>query len=251
MGQTRASNGWVYLTEPVDHPAVVPWKSGDTYHFRFHMQPEVVVAISHKIDLSDSLDVDFYRRWAKRLKKVPALKSQPPEAFDFDYYDFGEYPPFPHQRIALAFCLYLPAVALFSDKGTGKTYTALKTADIRHSRGLVDKTLIIAPKTTLWTTWYEECVKFTDLDAIIAHTGVGSYQWVCPWCGKKCYDVSDTHAKAHWRRLNNRAFLCGDPQVRKYETDAERVERLGGRSVEDWIGYVREERGWASLEGDE
>lgn len=215
----HVSQGWCYLSEPVDHPAVRPYNT----KFRFHLQPEVVASVSRLVDLSDVLDVDFYRRWAQRLKKVSALKSKDPEEFDFSYYDF-KYPPYPHQRIALAFCLYLPCVALFSDKGTGKTYTSLTVTDVRHQLGKVDKTLIVAPATTLWTTWYDECKKFTDLDPIIAHKSMGKYQWDCPLCDGEYYSVSDSHAKKHYKVLN--WYDLNNPDWTRKDTDADRLRSL-------------------------
>jgi len=231
----KVSKGWVYLSEPVDHPAVQP--HGE--NFRFHLQPEVVASISHKVDLSGHLDVSFYRRWAKRLKKVPALKEAPPSNFTFDYYD-PKFEPFPHQRLAAAFCLYLPGVALFSDKGTGKTYVALTVSEIRDQLDQTEKTLIIAPKTTLWTTWYEEAKKFTNLDPLIVHNQIGTFQWECPLCGKGVYDISRTHAQEHWRELNTYREMCGDDPKKRKNTTAE--------DFRDYI-HCPKELEWNDLDG--
>lgn len=213
---TEVKNGWCYIDEPIDHPDVRQFRG----RWRFHLKPETVDSVSRVANLSGELDVEYYRKWAKRIQRSNKLKETPPDEL-LNSYRFVQ-PPFEHQYTAIAFGLYLPACALFLDTGTGKTYVAIQIAEIRKRLGQVDRILVVAPKKTLWTAWYDDCRELSSLDPIVAHKGAGSFKWYCPLCGKGCYKISDTHAQEHYRSLRKTACIVGgDPKDHKTAHTAE------------------------------
>jgi len=70
--------------------------------------------------------------------------------------------PFEHQKLALGEALKRNGYALFCETGTGKTKIALDCATIRMSNHLIQKVLIVCPKTGVGV-WEEEIEKHTKM----------------------------------------------------------------------------------------
>ena len=66
-----------------------------------------------------------------------------------------------HQTKSIKFHLANPKSANFSDPGTGKSRIAIKTILERMRREEISKTLVVCPKTVLWT-WRDEIWKHAN-----------------------------------------------------------------------------------------
>lgn len=223
-------NGYVYLTERIDHPAVKPYTVtfGDNRketRYKAPLRPETICSLmDQEPALEEELDAGYWRSWCQMLERTHTLKNTDIDNISINH-DF-RYAPYDHQRRALYFSLMLPASALFMETGTGKTFVALHNAEIRLARGTVDKILVVAPSSILRAAWLEDCRKFTDLRPIIVHTTKGSYRWRCPWCDKRVHHISDSHAAEHYKELNGLALMGGEEQAYRKDTDAARFMRL-------------------------
>ena len=216
----RVRNGWLYLGEhsPLDHPNIYSYQSHGKTRYRAPLHPETIASIAKvqpKID--DALQeqqvsfdgnvykketdkgVSFWKKWRDRIHNIQYLKDKDPNSLDFDI-DF-RYPPYDHQSIALAISLALPATGLFLETGTGKTYVALYNAQSRINMGLVEDVLVICPQSILWTGWYEDTQKFTDLSSIIVHPNINYPAYSCPRCERSIHRATKSHAKDHWREI--------------------------------------------------
>lgn len=224
------SNGWAYLDGPVRHPDVRHYAYTNPHtqvtetRYKFHLQPEVVADLADLPGLDEHLNTGLYKAWDQALQTSNQIKQLEPDQIEFGH-DF-ELPPFPHQKVALAFARHLPSAALFMETGTGKTYVALLCAATRLLKGLVSKVLVIAPRSILRTSWWADCKQFTNLDAIVVHNGMGTYRWPCPMCDKEVLSLSDSHAKEHWRVFNFLADCFGDEQLMRKETTAARFHEF-------------------------
>lgn len=146
---------WVVKGLDISGFPATKWYSG----WRFRDQPEVVVHMCEKFEaLKEHIDYEWYKRWTKALEETKSIKRA--NSFRF-HYDF-RVEPFPHQKKALAFSLKVPAAALFMEQGTGKTMTALLVAEMRDV-----KTLIICPKSVMYSSWYEDARNLTRLDPML------------------------------------------------------------------------------------
>lgn len=191
-----AKEAFCYLERPVDHPKVHPYRG----KYRFALSPKTVTEVSEQVDLSDRIDVDFYRKWQRRRRKSLKIKKKDPDSIDFGR-DFDP-PLYDHQKVGLALSLYLPAYGLFMEPGTGKTRIALHASEMRLTAGKCDKILVIAPWTILKQSWYAQLKEFTDLNGVVVHPKAGKWRWECPYCDKKWTQVSDNHAKNHYEEFD-------------------------------------------------
>lgn len=162
----------------------VDWEECDYIYinnraFRFRDQPEVVVyALDKYPELESFIDGAYYRKWVEALNRTEEIKER--ESFKFSHPFKME--PYAHQKKALAFALSIPCAALFMDPGTGKTFTSLAAAEIRKRQGLIDKTLVVAPASVLYTGWYRDMQKFTEMTGHILSKK--KMRWTCEISGK-------------------------------------------------------------------
>lgn len=151
---------------------------------------------------------------------MPQIKEQEP---DFGDYEF-KLKPFNHQAQAIHFIRHLPAAALFAETGTGKTFCALVSTEMRIRDGLIKKALVIAPKSVLINGWYEDCKKFTDLKAIVAHKDKNIPHY-CDECGKRYYNRE--HIEKHQTKTGHEQNM--DPSIDWYnfKSTVERIHAPG------------------------
>lgn len=248
----RIRNGWAYLgQEPVDHPNVHTYKSHGVKRYRAPLFPETIAdLVEVRPELDEALrekqvtyegdtyrrktdkGADFWKKWAKRLQHTSRIKEKDPNSLDFDLRFI--YPPYDHQSITLALSFLLPACGLFLETGTGKTHVALHNAQARLEMGLVDDVLIVAPQSILWTGWYEDIQKFTNLSSIIVHPTTSYPSWDCPQCDRSITRVTKTHAKDHWRQIryiNEVVDEKSDPDMRKH-ADADHLRPFTPKELE-------------------
>lgn len=113
--------------------------------------------------------------WVNKCKQVVLRLSQLQKGTksdavrDVDLPDIIDYvwPPFRHQKEAIAFALNLPKCALWLDMGLGKTYTSITIAKLRHASaklGAISKVLIISPRSLMYQ-WDQE-IKTLAPDAV-------------------------------------------------------------------------------------
>ncbi len=146
---------------------------------RFRDQPEVVVyALDKHPELEPFINGNYYRKWVQALSETESVKQRSFFKFNHEF----KLEPYAHQKKAIAFALSIPCAALFMDPGTGKTFTSLAVADIRRLRGLIDKTLVVAPASVLYTGWYKDMQKFTGMSGHILSKK--KMRWTCPISGK-------------------------------------------------------------------
>lgn len=221
----------------MDHPAVRSYlTSKRERRYKFPLQPEVVNDLSHLEGLGDHIDLGLYKAWGAALSRSDGIKEMDPESINFDY-DF-KLSPFDHQKIALAFARNLPAAALFMETGTGKTFVALSCSEMRIKKGVVNKVLAIAPKSILRGSWWEDCKKFTDLKSIVVHKDLSTFRWGCPMCDKSVLDLSDSHAKEHYKEFNALASLFGGEELTRKDTTSDRFSEFFPIPDEmDWNNY--------------
>lgn len=109
---------------------------------------------------------------AKSIKKTPdtkTLNEKVPDKYLEEYYKSLPkrcYRPFDHQKQMIKLALSHRQFAFFCEMGTGKTKAAIDTAGILNYNGLVDRVLIMCPKTLL-EVWVEEIKKNSNKDSII------------------------------------------------------------------------------------
>lgn len=239
----RIRNGWAYLgKEFIDHPNVYSYTSHGVERYRAPLKPETIAdLLDIRPELQEALyeksvtyegetytrrtdrGPEFWKKWADRIQKVPALKNRNPNSLDFDV-EFI-YPPYDHQKTALAISFLLPSCGLFLETGTGKTHVALHNAKGRMEMGLVEDVLVVAPQSILWTGWYEDTKKFTNLSSIIVHPTTRYPAWDCPRCDRSVQRATKTHAKNHWRvirGINKVVEGTPKPSMRK-ETEARHI----------------------------
>lgn len=162
----------------------VDWEEDDYIYinnraYRFRDQPEVVVyALDKYPELEDHIPGNYYRKWVEALNRTHLIKAKKDISFSTPF----KLKPYAHQRKALAFMLSIPCAALFMDPGTGKTCTTLLAVELRKKKGLVKKTLVIAPASVLFTGWYKDMQKFTDLTGHILSKK--RMRWTCSVSGK-------------------------------------------------------------------
>ena len=76
------------------------------------------------------------------------------------YYDWpGEFTPYEHQRLTSAFLTMNDKALVLNEIGTGKTHSALWSADYLMKQGIVKKVLIISPLSTLERVWGDAIFK--------------------------------------------------------------------------------------------
>lgn len=157
---------WVVKGLDISGFPAVKWYTG----YRFRDQPEVVVHMCDKFPaLKEHIDYEWYKKWERALSQTESIKRGGRFKFNHDF----KVEPFPHQKKALAFSLKVPAAALFMEQGTGKTLTALLAAEIRDV-----KTLIICPKSVMYSGWYEDARNLTHLDPMLIRKK--SMRWYNP-----------------------------------------------------------------------
>lgn len=223
-------NGWLTLDHFVDHRTArhnrVPARPDIAPQLDAFETPRTVTHNGTTYEGPTITDA-FLRRWHKRRQASARIKNTPPG--DIDLGCNYVMSPFDHQKIALAFALFLPSAGLFLETGTGKTYVALMAAQKRIQSDAVDDVLVVAPKSILWSGWYEDTHDFTHLDPIIVHPSLSYPPWDCPHCDRSpVHRISDAHAKDHWRRLKDYHTWFGDidpPSTRK-ETCARHLKPL-------------------------
>lgn len=175
--EVRRTNGFWRVSD-------VEWEECDYIYinnraYRFRDQPEVVVyALDKYPELEPFINGGYYRAWVAALGRTETIKQS--KYFKFKHPFKME--PYAHQKKALAFALSIPCSALFMDPGTGKTFTSLAAVEVRKRLGLVKKTLVIAPASVLYTGWYKDMQKFTDLSGHILSKK--KMRWTCSISGK-------------------------------------------------------------------
>ena len=76
------------------------------------------------------------------------------------YYDWsGEFTPYHHQRLTSAFLTMNEKAIVLNEIGTGKTYSALWSADYLMKADVIKKVLIISPLSTLERVWGDAIFK--------------------------------------------------------------------------------------------
>ena len=76
------------------------------------------------------------------------------------YYDWsGEFTPYEHQRLTSAFLTMNEKALVLNEIGTGKTHSALWSADYLMKQGVIKKVLIISPLSTLERVWGDAIFK--------------------------------------------------------------------------------------------
>ena len=168
MKPVKKKNGHLVFKKGfrIKHPLASTYYS----KYRIRDNPRVVCKVASDIpEIIEHIDYDYYRGWKKALDMSEGIKSA--KEYNFDY-DFGEYPPYPHQEQMIAFSRALPCSAIFAETGTGKTYVAIHVLNQRFKKGVIKKALIICPKASIEESWLDDIKKFTSLDASIAHNGL-------------------------------------------------------------------------------
>jgi SNF2 family DNA or RNA helicase len=91
------------------------------------------------------------------------------------YYDWpGQFAPFHAQREAAAFLTLYNRAFNLSELGTGKSLAALWALDYLRTTGVVNKTLIVSPLSTLERTWADECFRhFPHLEIVVLYGAAG------------------------------------------------------------------------------
>lgn len=192
----ESRDGYFYSSKPIRHALVKKHRS----KWRFPLHPETVLAILEDVpELRSYLDYDFYRKWCLSLDNIDRIKNA--EKIVFDDHEFI-YEPFEHQAKAIRFIRSLPACGLFMETGTGKTFCALVATEMRHNKGIVNKTLAIAPASVLKTGWFDDCKKFTHLRPIIVHPDK-RWPYYCDECGKRYY--RRTSAEKHLDKTGHKS----------------------------------------------
>lgn len=80
--------------------------------------------------------------------------------------------PHDYQKRAIRFLLEHPCAGLFLDPGLGKTSITLAAISLLRKRGLIKRTLVIAPLRVCHGVWVQEKEKwaeFADLEVVVAH----------------------------------------------------------------------------------
>ena len=105
---------------------------------------------------------------ARYLSDLSSGKRTP----DLTGHDFAEgIEPREHQKSVLDFIRITDDIALFWDCGLGKTFVICMWASYLKERIPGAKTLVIAPKSTLYPTWVDDMLKFTDLSVCVLDKG--------------------------------------------------------------------------------
>lgn len=82
--------------------------------------------------------------------------------------------PMSHQRAALNYILSVmderKGFPLYFDMGLGKTFTTLSLLEYLIELGLIKNALVIAPLTTLWSSWADDILKMTGLTCNVLYS---------------------------------------------------------------------------------
>jgi len=189
--RVKKRRGIAYFDRYLDHPLMRTVRGKSTMRLHPDIVSEVCEDLPH---LKDKLDYPYFKRWSERRGEVNRIKTA--TNFDFDYQ--FKLPPYKHQQRAISFILNTPAQALFAEPGTGKTYCALVSAEMRLMQGKCEKVLVISPASVLRSGWYKDLKKFTDLKGIVVHRD--KWRWFCPECGTRKY---------HYDKAKKHMLKCG------------------------------------------
>jgi len=173
--------GRIYLKIPYEHRDLArsilgrQWDK-DTRCWTFPIsQEDTLCAVFPSIADDIRNDIRKFRGSEKKKKPPAQVKSERPDIDKLvpdkyldEYYnslpkglaDYA-YKPFKHQRDMVKNAIHLQASAFFCEMGTGKTKASIDTAGILDRNGLVNRVLIICPK-TLVEVWGEEIEKNSD-----------------------------------------------------------------------------------------
>jgi SNF2 family DNA or RNA helicase len=122
---------------------------------------KITDAIAHSTIVKGGVMVSWEQRETEALVAIldeyrPHFKVDIPGPMLRDYFWTGAFTPFKHQRETAAFLSLRRKAFCFSQAGTGKTSAAIWAADYLMACGLIDKALVIAPLSILYSAWQAE-----------------------------------------------------------------------------------------------
>lgn len=91
---------------------------------------------------------------AMQVMRQLGYEATSPILHDYDWP--GRFKPFEHQKHMAAFMTLHPRCFNLSDMGTGKTLSTLWALDYLRRKGLVKKTVILSPLSTIYRVWEDE-----------------------------------------------------------------------------------------------
>lgn len=131
-----------------------------------------------KVDYSEDLEKDVVKlrkiykgivsaQEIKTMTKTKLLELAKKEDINFS----GT--PYEHQIRGVMFLWFVPKAGLYYDAGLGKMYIGLNLFANLREHGLAKKMLVLCPADIIEDSWLPDIEKFTTLDAVDCHVGVG------------------------------------------------------------------------------